>query len=145
MLQTVDSEHIEEFYELYRHDFVKSVYRSKHGVAGHNDLELKVSMDKMLQHSVKMNHELSLQLISDALNNAVHCSQFQHKSLTSMIAALHVAYGTSQSQLLWFSQLVSHSPGIMHSLEGLFPPKETADLVCKGTELYCVLISYTLH
>ena len=72
---------------------------------------------------------LSLQLISDALNQIVQSSLFQHQSLVSMIAALHLAYGTSKSQILWFSELVSHSPGIMHSLVGMLPSRDIADLV----------------
>lgn len=46
-----------------------------------------------------------------------------------MIAALHLAYGTSKSQLLGFGQLVSHSPGIMHSLVGMLPSEEDTELV----------------
>ena len=69
------------------------------------------------------------QLVSDALDHIVHCSVFQHKSLTSMIAALHLAYGMNKSQILWFNQLVSHSPSIMYSLRGMVPSKEFPEMV----------------
>ena len=72
-----------------------------------------------------------LQLVSDALDHIVHCSVFQHKSsLTSMIAALHLAYGMNKSQLLWFNQLVSHSPSIMLRLQGVLPSEDTQEMVC---------------
>ena len=71
------------------------------------------------------------QLVFDALDHIVHCSVFQHKSsLTSMIAALHLAYGMNKSQLLWFNQLVSHSPSIMLSLEGVLPSEDAQEMVC---------------
>ena len=62
----------------------------------------------------------------------MHCSVFQHKSLTSMIAALHLAYGLNKSQILWFNQLVSHSPSIMYSLQGMFPSKDLPEMVFCG-------------
>ena len=34
-------------------------------------------------------------------------------SLVQRISALHVVHHRSQSQILWFGQLVAHSPGIM--------------------------------
>ena len=71
-----------------------------------------------------------LQLVSDALDHIVHCSVFQHRSsLTSMIAALHLAYGMNKSQILCFNQLVSHSPSIMYSLQGMLPLEDIPEMV----------------
>ena len=72
---------------------------------------------------------IPLQLVSDALNHIVHCSTFRHESFTSMIAALHLAYETNKSKILWFGQIVAHSPGTMKSLVGMFPSKELPDMV----------------
>ena len=47
-----------------------------------------------------------------------------------MIAALHLAYGMNKSQLLWFNQLVSHSPSIMLSLEGVLLSEDAQEMVC---------------
>ena len=46
-----------------------------------------------------------------------------------MVAALHLAYEMNKSQILFFNQLVSHSPSIMYSLERMFPPKELPEMV----------------
>jgi hypothetical protein len=46
-----------------------------------------------------------------------------------MIAALHLAYGMNKSQILWFHELVSHSPGIMHSLQGMLPLEDVPEIV----------------
>ena len=46
-----------------------------------------------------------------------------------MIAALHLAYGMNKSQILWFNQLVSHSPSIMSSLEGVLPLEDVPEMV----------------
>lgn len=43
--------------------------------------------------------------------------EFGHKdqemNLLQCIAALHVLYHKNRAQILWFGQLVGHSPGIM--------------------------------
>ena len=46
-----------------------------------------------------------------------------------MIVALHLAYGMNKSQILWFNQLVSHSPSIMYSLQGMLPLKDVPEMV----------------
>ena len=46
-----------------------------------------------------------------------------------MIAALHLAYGMNKSQILWFNQLVSHSPSIMYSLQGMLPLEDVPEMV----------------
>ena len=70
-----------------------------------------------------------LQLVSDALNHMVMCSEFQHDSLISRVAALHIVHWTTKSQILWFSQLVSHSPSIMERLLGVLPPNDFPEMV----------------
>ena len=37
-------------------------------------------------------------------------------TLLDRVAALHVVYQINKSQILWFGQLVAHSPGIMFHL-----------------------------
>ena len=59
----------------------------------------------------------------------VLCSEFQHDSLISRIAALHIVHWTTKSQILWFGQLVSHSPSIMESLLGVLPPNDFPEMV----------------
>ena len=46
-----------------------------------------------------------------------------------MIAALHLAYWMNKSQILWFNQLVSHSPSIMYSLQGVLPLDDIPEMV----------------
>ena len=47
-----------------------------------------------------------------------------------MIVALHLAYGMNVSQILWFNQLVSHSPSVMSSLVGMLPLEDVPEMVC---------------
>jgi hypothetical protein len=59
----------------------------------------------------------SLQLIACALDALVHgdgfCSVDGNTTLLHRVAALHVVDHMNLSQILWFSQLVSLSPGVM--------------------------------
>ena len=76
-----------------------------------------------------ININFLLQLVSDALNHMVMFSEFQHDSLISRIAALHIVHWATKSQILWFGQLVSHSPSIMESLLGVLPPNDFPEMV----------------
>ena len=67
--------------------------------------------------------------MSDALNHMVMCSEFQHKKLISRIAALHIIHWNNKSQILCFSQLVSHSPSIMEKLVGVLPSPDFPEMV----------------
>ena len=59
------------------------------------------------------------QLITTALNSMVHSPDLVegHESLVGRIAAVHVVYQSTKSQILWFGQLTSHIPSILLSLE----------------------------
>ena len=70
-----------------------------------------------------------IQLISDALNHLVHCSETYQQSLISRIAALHVVHWENRSQILWFGQLVSHSPSIMKNMLDVSPQDEFPEMV----------------
>ena len=65
--------------------------------------------------------------------------EFQHNSLISRVAALHIVHWTTKSQILWFSQLVSHSPSIMESLLGVLPPNDFPEMVFMK-HIICYLI-----
>ena len=57
-----------------------------------------------------------MQYIYMALNALVHgkvLSTERNVPLISRIAAVHVIYNMSKSQILWFGELVSHDPGIL--------------------------------
>ena len=58
-------------------------------------------------------------LISAALDALVHGDIFRPtESLLHKIAAVYVVYKMNESQILWFGQLVSLSPGVLiHLLE----------------------------
>ena len=51
-----------------------------------------------------------------------------HDILIRRIAALHVVYMFSKSQVMWFGQLVSQKPGIMLSLKDKQSP-DTSEMV----------------
>ena len=71
-----------------------------------------------------------MQLISDALDHLVNSSDFDHhQSLISRIAALHLVFENNKSQILWFSQLVSHFPSVMKSLQGMLPDVDFPEMV----------------
>ena len=53
-----------------------------------------------------------------------------HISLASRIAAVHVAYHSSESQIFWFGQLVSQLPGILKRLKDTVP-SESDEMVHK--------------
>ena len=65
-----------------------------------------------------------------------HSSVAGYETLASRIAALHLAYEISKPQILWFGQLVSHSPSILQKLQDniCIPPREFPEMV------YAVLI-----
>lgn len=62
----------------------------------------------------------SAQLITRALDSLVIGSEFgcrsEQMTLVQRIVALHVVYHKNESQVLWFGQLVFHTPGIMFHL-----------------------------
>ena len=130
VLESVHAENVEEFYKLYLQDYVKSVHKCKHRSIDHNITELRVYYGYAdVNYKYNPITDVCTQLVSDALDHIVHCSEFQHHSLTSMIAALHLAYEMNKSQILCFNQLVSHSPSIMYSLIGAVPSKEFKEMV----------------
>ena len=47
----------------------------------------------------------------------------------SKIVALHLAYEMSKPQILWFGQLVSHSPSILWKLQDNIPQREFPEMV----------------
>ena len=51
-----------------------------------------------------------------------------HDTLIRRIAALHVVYMFSKSQIMWFGQLVSQKPGIMLALKDKQSP-DTSEMV----------------
>ena len=51
-----------------------------------------------------------------------------HDTLIRRIAALHVVYMFSKSQIMWFGQLVSQKPGIMLALKDKQSP-DTSEIV----------------
>ena len=44
VLESVDTEHCEDFYEYYLHDFVRSVHRCKHRKTEHDNMEYQVQL-----------------------------------------------------------------------------------------------------
>lgn len=129
VLESVDPKRFDEFYEFYLQDFVRTVHRCHHKNKKHTEMELRVGSSLLYNiNKLKINHTY-FQLVSDALDHIVHCSEFQHHSLTSMIAALHLAYGTNKTQIFWFSQLVAHTPSIMQSLVGTLPSNDCSEMV----------------
>ena len=44
VLESVDNEHCEEFYEFYLHDFVRSVHRCKHRKSDTDNMEYQVGL-----------------------------------------------------------------------------------------------------
>ena len=67
--------------------------------------------------SIIMHVSLLFQLISNALDAMVNEENFNpDMSLLQCIAALHVLFHKYRSQILWFGQLVGHSPEVMISL-----------------------------
>ena len=62
----------------------------------------------------------------------VHDDEFSsisgHDTLIRRIAALHVVYMFSKSQIMWFGQLVSQKPGIMLTLKDKQSP-DTSEIV----------------
>ena len=70
-----------------------------------------------------------LQLVSSALDHMVHGLRKQHQSLISLIAALHLAYGSSRPHILWFGQLVSQHPSVNKDLQGTLPRKGFSGMV----------------
>ena len=62
-----------------------------------------------------------MQLIACALDSLVHgdmfCSVDGNINLINRISALHVVYHINESKILWFSLLLSLSPGIMVHLK----------------------------
>jgi hypothetical protein len=59
----------------------------------------------------------------------VMCSEFQHDTLISRIAALHIIHWNNKSQILCFGQLVSHTPSIMDKLVGVLPSHDFSEMV----------------
>ncbi len=78
-----------------------------------------------------------VQLISDALRNLIaHHPDFSsvdgHTSLSSKVAAVHVVYQSTKSEILWFGQLAYQMPGILEPLQEKVPcdSQEMVSLVC---------------
>ena len=64
------------------------------------------------------------QLIADQLNGLVHTID-SNEFLSSRIAAVHVAYHSTKSEILWFGQLASQMPGILDALRKKVPSDST--------------------
>ena len=54
-------------------------------------------------------------------------------TLMQRIAALHVVYQLNKPQVLWFGQLVTHSPGIMVHLRTKSNFSDKTEMVCTWT------------
>lgn len=74
-----------------------------------------------------------MQLISTAISALVHGDEYTsmdgHDKLTYKIATLHVVFHLSKSAVLWFSQIVAFSPGIMVHLKD--------ERICDKSEMVC--------
>lgn len=61
-----------------------------------------------------------LQLIASALDVFVHGDAYNPKkssaTLIHRIAALHIVYERNKSEVLWFGQVVAHTPEVMVNL-----------------------------
>ena len=60
-----------------------------------------------------------------------------HDALINRVAALHVVYILSKSQIMWFGQLVSQIPSIMISLRDKQSPDTSEMVQCL---LFCCLL-----
>ena len=55
--------------------------------------------------------------------------EFDHESLISRIAALHLAFENNKSHILWFGQLISHFPSVMESLKEIETAADSPEMV----------------
>ena len=62
-------------------------------------------------------------------------------TLLHRVAALHVVYQINKSQILWFGQLVAHSPGIMVHLRNENKYCDSNEMASSGIEslYYCIM------
>ena len=78
----------------------------------------------------------------------VHATMFGtldgRESLIHKIVALHLVYSVSRPQIIWFSQLVSHHPGIMLQVETNMKshPPEDMEMVRYHLYNYTVIVPY---
>ena len=61
---------------------------------------------------------LLMQLITTALEKIVESvlTSSTKKSFIHRITSIHLVYKKYESEFLWFSELVHHNPGIVHSI-----------------------------
>lgn len=76
----------------------------------------------------------SMQLLESALDGLVHgdnyCTRDGNITLIHRIAALHIVYEMNRSQVLWFGQLVAHSPEVMVGLN--------REAICDKEDMVCM-------
>ncbi len=76
-----------------------------------------------------------MQLITDTLDHLiVNTSDFTSDvdciTLSSKVAAVHIAYHTTEHEIFSFGQLASVVPGILEPLHGRLPPARSPEMVC---------------
>ncbi len=94
-----------------------------------------------------------MQLISDALRGMIiHHPDFSpvdgHCSLSNMIAAVHVMYQSTISEIVWFEQLSSQMPGILEPLQDSVPhdsPEMVSSDYCCSNQVILICNLQVLH
>ena len=57
-----------------------------------------------------------MQILEEALYSIISGPGFNHKSLLSYLAAVHVIYHEYQQEIMWLGQLTTLKPGILRQL-----------------------------